>query len=559
MREMKNQSVQYKVLRSVAFIVAVYTFCAIFDSFFFDYRPCVLPLRQLYGCLLTAGFLYVCVRLKYAGLLLYLLFTILASGLFYAYEVFGYTAGFEAVNAALGTNWYELSGFLDCRLFAALIAYIVAIPLIYAAVVFALGWKRLSLKNFRRVALVVLLWWGLYMIPSYTIGVRHGLYVKLSDETLRGDQELMFGAGMVNARISYNRWRMPYANFVTLYEGIKEYARDISLIEADEYGSRDIRPGEDVTLLLVLGESIRGDHVPAGGYVRNTMPKCSARPDVTFFTRMYSYGPFTSASIQGMLSGLVNDTDESVKTSFASILRNHGFRNTWYFENTGDITSSRFFYSAYGKHMHSRKVCRMPVEKVADTILSDVLHQGGRQLVIIENGTGHYPYVCEEKYRTFFPCGKDMFAPPQGDTREYVVNDYDNCIIALDSFFDKLMNGLHNRNAVLLYVSDHGQFLGEGGRYMHGGEPENELLRHVAAFIWFSDEYERRHPELVAEMKSVKDKLLVHGQIYATVLKLCGIESEVPLDIGCFVDGDVREVEHNLPKSLNVPSRKGVK
>ena len=270
---------------------------------------------------------------------------------------------------------------------------------------------------------------------------------------------------------------------------------------------------------------------------------------------MYSYGPYTQASIQGMLSGLVNDGNSALRSSFASILKKHGFYNSWYAENTGDILNSRLFHSAYGKHIQSRRVCRMPIEEVARNILSDADSQKiGRQLIIVENGTGHYPYGNEDRYDVFHPCNRGWFAPSREDDDERTVNDYDNCIVALDTFFAKLMDGLRDKNAVVLYVSDHGQFLGEGGRYMHGGDWESELLRHVASFIWFSDEYERRHPELVAEMKSVKDKLLVHGQIYATVLRLCGIESEVPLDIGDFVKGDVREVEHNLPKSMNVPS-----
>ena len=547
---------QSLMLRCVAFVVAVYVFCVIFDPFFFDYRPWVLPLRQLYSCMLAAGVLYLCVRLKYVGLLLYSVFTILSAGFFYAYKVFGYSAGFEVVNAAFETNLHELSGFLGYKLYVYLVGYGVVIPLIYFAVVYALGWKKVCIRSCCALVVVAGLWAVMYMIPPCTIGVRHGLYVKLSDNTLREDAEVMLSAGMMNSRIAYNRWRLPYSNLIALYEGLDEYFQDVQIDAASVYPSFDKRPDEELVFVLILGESIRGDHVPAGGYVRNTMPICSSRADVCFFSRMYSYGPYTNESIQGMLSGLVNNKNMSLRTSFASILQKHGFNNSWYAENTGDILSSRLFYSAYGKYMQDRKVCRAPIADVARIILADVKSQKtGRQLLIVENGTGHYPYHNEDAYDVFYPCNKDWLAPSREDDAERIVNDYDNCIVALDSFFAKLMDGLHDKNAVLLYVSDHGQFLGEGGRYMHGGVPENELLRHVASFIWFSDEYERRHPELVAEMKSVKDKLLVHGQIYATVLKLCGIESEVPLDIGDFVKGDVREVEHNLPKSMNVPSR----
>jgi glucan phosphoethanolaminetransferase (alkaline phosphatase superfamily) len=205
--------------------------------------------------------------------------------------------------------------------------------------------------------------------------------------------------------------------------------------------------------------------------------------------------------------------------------------------------------------MEKCQVCRMPIIDVARKVTREIEEKNeDRQFVIIENGTGHYPYINEDRYDVYYPCNVEWLAPRPDNFLELLINDYDNCIVSVDSFLGELINALRYKNAVVLYVSDHGQYLGESGKYLHG-DNENELLRHVASFIWFSDEYERRHPELVAEMKSVKDKLLVHGQIYATILRLCGIKSEVPLDIGDFVNGDVREVEHNLPKSMNIPSR----
>lgn len=116
-------------------------------------------------------------------------------------------------------------------------------------------------------------------------------------------------------------------------------------------------------------------------------------------------------------------------------------------------------------------------------------------------------------------------------------------------FLSDIINGVKQRNAVMLYISDHGQLLGEEGKLMHG-DSENPILRSPAAFVWFSDEYKRRYPNLVEDMQSVRDKPLVHGQVYATVLKLVGIESDVPLRVGDFVNDDIRNHEHNVPAEL---------
>lgn len=552
--ETKMRMPQY-VRRLLVLIAAAYLFCVVFDPFFFDYQPLVLPLRQLYGCLLAAGLLFVCVRLKYIGLFLYLAFTLLAAGWFYAYKVFGYSVGFELVNAALTTNRYELAGFLNYTFYLALAGYAVAIPFIYVAAVYCFKWKKITMPRIAQVLGVVVIWSGLYEIPPYAVLSRHSLFLRLMDKTMRNNREWFMGGACVHPDVVYNRWRLPYSNMKAILDGINEFYRELPLLDAEGKPSRELWRDEPLTFVLVIGESVRGDHVPAGGYSRNTMPVCSLEPNICFYTKMYSFAATTHQSVKGIFSGLVNTKPGMLRTSFAAILKKHGYVGNLYSEDTENITDSRMFYDIFGQYMERCTVCRMPIMEVADKVLREQQERkADKQLIVIENGTGHYPYVNEDKYDTFFPCNMDWLAPKPDNMKEILINDYDNCVISIDAFCGRLIDGLRNKNAVIMYVSDHGQWLGENEKYMHG-DNENELLRHVASFVWFSDEYERRHPELVDEMKSVKDKLLVHGQLYATILKLCGIESEVALDIGDFVNGDVREVEHNLPKSMNIPQR----
>lgn len=555
--EVKNKERFFNLVsfRCAAFLVAIYVFCVIFDPFFFDYRPWVLPLRQLYGGMLAAGLLYVCVRLKYVGVVLYISFTILSACLFYAYKVFGYSVGFELINAVLETNSHELSGFVNYTLCLSLVGYIVAIVLIYFTAIYSLKWKRFTIKQLLYCLVVVVIWGILYQIPQFAMLHRHGIYLKLVDNTFRNDHEWFMGGGLNHPEVAYNRWRLPYSNLTAIYKGIQEYKKEITVEESEKFTSKDTRKGEPLIFVLVIGESVRGDHVPAGGYFRNTMPICTQNPNVCFYTNMYSYATTTFQSVKGLLAGLVNENPNIIRTSFAAILKQHGYVCNLYSENTKNITDSRLFYNILGRYMESCQECRYPIMDVAEMVTSDIEKKGqDRQLVIIENGTGHYPYINDDSYDTYFPCNIEWLAPRANNHFELLVNDYDNCIVSVDAFLGKMIEKLRHKNAIILYVSDYGQYLGEKGRYMHGHN-DDKLLRHVASFIWFSDEYERRHPELVADMKAVKDKLLVHGQIYATVLKLCGIESELPLDIGDFVNGDVCDVENNLSKTINIPAR----
>lgn len=535
------------VLKRLLLILAAYLYCAVLDPFFFDYPALVLPLRQLYGVMLAAGILYLFVRLQWLGVILYVFSGLIFGLLHYAYVFFGYTAGFELISAIFETNVHEVGGFVTLSSILALVGGVILLAVVFALAVCGLGWRKFRIREICRVGGIAVLWGVVYSIPEVTIGKRHGMYQKLSDNTLRNTHELFVNG---HYGIAVQRWQSPYSNLTAIYHGLGAYFRDIVMDDATRYHSVDCRNGEDLVFIMVFGESIRADHVPAGGYARNTMPEIGAEPGAVFYTRMYSYAASTYDSIAAMLSGMVRPGDIPGLTSFAGILKKHGFEGRLYSENTENITDSKLFHVLLGQYMSSCNKCRAPIMSVCKTIVDDIQNCGAeRQLIVVENGTGHFPYVNEDEYDTFKPCNLNWMASLPDNKKEILINDYDNCIVSVDKFLAGIIDGVRNRNAVMLYVSDHGQLLFEGGKLMHG-DPHNVLLRQPAAFVWFSDEYRRRHPELVAEMEAVRDKPLVHGQVYATVLKLCGVESSVPLRIGDFVTDDVRKHPNNVPVEL---------
>ena len=84
-------------------------------------------------------------------------------------------------------------------------------------------------------------------------------------------------------------------------------------------------------------------------------------------------------------------------------------------------------------------------------------------------------------------------------TDEELVNSYDNTILYSDSIWASLIDRLRDRMAVLIYLSDHGESLGEDGLYLHG--VEHPTLRYPACFVWTSECYARKYPERVAALR----------------------------------------------------------
>lgn len=528
-------------LRALVLLVLGYVFCGYFNDTFFDGDYKIMPFRQVYLVVLGSLFLYFCAKVRYIGICLYTPVCLLFIFLKYAKEAYGCKLSEALVRAVIETNPEETAGFVSVESVTAVLISIIVCCVLYAGARWAVrSWERRkkggdsgrgSWKSDVCLSLAALLaFFAVYAFPNLVFQY-HLLSLKHSFPSVFVEQ-----------------LRQPFQWVPTTVSEVAYYYRDIVLDDSAGYASESEAPQTPLTVVLVVGESMRADHTPAGGYGRNTMPRLSAIPGITFFSRMYSFGSATSISFEGILSGLTKRQEHASRTSFLSILKKEGFTNRAVFENTEDMFTLKLFKTLAGDDIMEHKSIRANVRDVAATIVRDVAQsQAGRQMVLVENGTGHIPYHYEDEFGIFQPAALKNLSSFDESIAAYT-NRYDNSILATDTFLAELIEGLKDRNAVVLYCSDHGESLGEGGQLLgHAGELDGgENIRHVAAFIWFSDKYRESHPDVVAAMEAARDKVLVHGQIYATILTLCGVKSEVPLNIGDFAKGDILKQENNI-------------
>ncbi len=95
-----------------------------------------------------------------------------------------------------------------------------------------------------------------------------------------------------------------------------------------------------------------------------------------------------------------------------------------------------------------------------------------------------------------------------------------------DFFLANLIDLLKNKNAFLIFASDHGESLGENGRLGHGSEFAPEQ-KEIPFMVWFSDSFKKNYPELVNAVNSHKEQIISHDYIFHSVLHCLGIESEI--------------------------------
>lgn len=431
----------------------------------------------------------------------------------------------ELITGALETSWKELSGLLTIHVLA-MLGTVVLLSMGLAVVMrrFLGSMKQLPGRWVWSVALGYI---GVTvaMVPLLAGQAPRSLLPLLFPPAQGNPEEVDWQqenqvANMLNETCPAYAYRvlMPYYRQVAFFYHVADYYRVKDVKKAELLPSR-LECDDDVVVVLVIGESYRADHASWNGYARETLPQLSAlRGNIINFPWFKSFATSTVSSIYGMLSDATCRNRNATHTSFLSVLQKHGFKQRLLLCRTTQWERNPQIATVLDHKLGKVLIC----EDTAglESHMGSVAAAGGRQFVLVEDGTGHAPYDHEPQFGKFGNEGMDKF---------------DNCLLQTDDVLYLLIAKLKGKKAVLLYSSDHGQSFGEQGCYMHGGALGVIKQRHVFSFVWYSDAYAAAHPDKVAAMRENANKPLSHDDIYRSILSLAGVECDLPTpDCGDF-------------------------
>ena len=115
--------------------------------------------------------------------------------------------------------------------------------------------------------------------------------------------------------------------------------------------------------------------------------------------------------------------------------------------------------------------------------------------------------------------------------RVATANSYDNTIVYTDYFIDQTMKLLErlpeSTSSALIYISDHGESLGENNLYLHGTPyliaPEAQT--HVPFFYWTPDQANQNAYAELNCLKNQQNHPLSHDNIFHSMLGFMDISS----------------------------------
>lgn len=301
------------------------------------------------------------------------------------------------------------------------------------------------------------------------------------------------------------------------------------------------RRSRPVLLVLVVGETARaanwGRHPGPDGQPRETTPELSRRQDVISFTDVTSCGTSTEVSLPCMFSaqGRRHYDEAAIRgsDSLLQVLDRAGFAVIWRDNQAG---CKGVCAGLREERLHAAKDPRFcDGERCLDDILLDSADarvadgQGNRVLVLHplgSHGPAYYRRYPDDLRRFLPTCDTPDLS--QCD-RTRIINSYDNSLLYTDRFLahsiDFLKRQAAHYDTALIYVSDHGESLGENGLFLHGMPyaiaPAEQT--HVPMLMWFSPGYQRDFGLDPACMRQVAGRPASHDHLFHTVLGLLDV------------------------------------
>lgn len=315
--------------------------------------------------------------------------------------------------------------------------------------------------------------------------------------------------------------------------------------------------GKPPLLVLVLGETARSANFGLNGYSRPTTPQLSARNDLATALNAWSCGTNTATSVPCMFSHLGRDGHEARKTNHENlldVLQHAGLAVLWVENQSGCKGVCDRVPTVTTTHSKDPALC--PEDECLDGIMLRDLdaqlaalpaerRQKGTVVVLHQMGS-HGP-----AYFKRAPAHLKPFQPEctttalQECSQAQVVNGYDNSIVATDQFLDSVLKWLQTQSnqaeAAMVYVSDHGESLGENNLYLHGLPyaiaPDTQ--KHIPWVTWLSADMQARSGlSMACLQKDLSQRRITHDSYFHSVLGLMNVQTSVyrpELDIyqGC--------------------------
>lgn len=316
-----------------------------------------------------------------------------------------------------------------------------------------------------------------------------------------------------------------YYSFQSYFENRRIIAKDRPELNGKVHSESD-----SITVVFVLGESLSIKNMQINGYKRPTTPYICKEKNLISLSRIYSEYGYTHESVPYILTRADHEHPDLgySERSFISLFKKVGFRTTW-LANQESINTFVYFMNECDSLINvsngkSLFIFSKWLDKDILPHYKNVLNEHYTKQFLLVHTVGshwyynnHYP----DSFKRFIPATKSKLVT--SNTHEEMLNSYDNSILYSDYIWHLLINELRDRNAILIYLSDHSENMGEDGHYTHG-DGDWPAQHYPGCFIWYSDKYKLLYPEKIANLEKNRDKEYNTSFLFHSILDAADIQ-----------------------------------
>ncbi|MGH8750401.1 MAG: phosphoethanolamine transferase [Burkholderiales bacterium] len=341
------------------------------------------------------------------------------------------------------------------------------------------------------------------------------------------------------------RYLLAPSNWLSASYGVlrAKYARPQEFHMIGEDARPGIPPsaaGKKALTIIVVGETARAANFSLGGYARQTNPLL-AREAIIYYSNMSACGTDTAVSVPCMFSDLGRagyaEDKAAQQGNLLDVLKRADIAVLWRDNNSGcKGVCTRVAYQDVSR-LNNLKLCRR--DECYDEILLENLQEYidglDRDSVIVLHQKGSHGPAYYLRYPDQFGVFKPVCETNQLEkcSRDEIINAYDNTILYTDYVLAQVI-ALLKRNAgrfdaALIYMSDHGESLGENHLYLHGLPrmiaPAEQT--HIPSIVWLSQEALRRNRLDNNCLQAHRNDAYSHDNLFHSVLGLMDVQTQI--------------------------------
>ncbi|EOA4148099.1 phosphoethanolamine transferase [Campylobacter coli] len=325
---------------------------------------------------------------------------------------------------------------------------------------------------------------------------------------------------------TYNEIRMYNVPFYPIYAVYRYCVRFVKVKPEFKTIANDAYRENNHTkklLVLVVGETARAANYSLGGYAKNDTNFYTKKDNVVFFDNFSSCGTATAVSLPCMfsLSKCQNYSSSEYQENVMDILQKTGVKASWIDNNSGGckgvcdrLSDKQQLSSDWDENLLPFLKERLDSLDTQNII---VLHLQG------SHGPAYYKRYPSE-FKKFIPtCDTNELSKCDS---EALINTYDNTLLYTDYLLSEIIKLLKEKKdyeSSLIYLSDHGESLGENGIYLHGMPyaiaPSYQT--HIPVIFWSNDK------KLMMTAQNHKGLKLSQDNLFSTLLGYFDVKTMV--------------------------------